>query len=973
LRERTVSHFLDNFYFLYFGIGTNNISAAPEYFSSNSPEPTINAQSMSTTVAGDVSTQVSNFYSAVRMRSLIESPDIYDKKPPLSCVPPELKMDYSRILNKPYFVSSVSWTTTTVTPGTALATFPIPSGILTNALVKFPFLASTYYRAKIKAILQVSGTPMHQGCLMASVLPPAYPTSLLGTSAPLFINTSMCAPHVFLFANESSPVMVEVPFYANSKLAPVGAGVVSSTISETTNNGDYAVLVISVLNNLACPTSSVTSVSVSVHFVFEDIEFYVPHIEPTWVSLSSLDAEGFIDDLANGASKFIDGVFSHGKRFTMDVIDSLRGAIRYYTGLHSPNYPVLQGRMAVQPRQNHNLVDQPYFLEKMDPYGDFSRFQRNLDFHTDVDEMSISYLASKPQFVGSFVVKTTDTPGTLCWSRPMTPYQEVNPVAYTDGQGARPYTNFSSALITTLARMSRYWKGGLKIHLQAVMSNFHFCKLTLARDYSPDANMLTSYPSFNSIPNLMMETMEFSAGGQVQSVTLPYCSALEQLPCSTDFLFNALSHGMYYIYLHQPLVTNGSVSTSIQFNVYISGDTDFQLFGYASDPMIGGALVTNTVGFAAVDSSYLEAESAVSVLVNQQEDLLLNKSTPYPYIDSDMRPITSLRDYGRRFYRVFRNKLSPATPIAVTPIQTYSLSGLLGVDPSFTYSGTTPGTFVGNDITVPWLLQDMFLGYAGGAKVKIVVTGTAVASCWYNPPHFTMSNGLSFTSSTTNNQWYSARSTVDPGSVSGTNALDGYVKDLFTTVRNQPAVVATYPSWSSQSVMIERSNIQFGIGDMIVAQEDTLPGVNRVATASCTFEFTVPNMSPYKFVGSGRALTFPTEAYLTRTSLTAMGDIVLSMAQPSQYLVNEGEEPMAIVIEIYVAFDDEARLGFQVFAPPVATPAYAVGSGPTTYYQVGNSNPFVPSTGAVNPLAPYSTVVDAGVNDYSSMYYTKTV
>jgi len=43
-----------------------------------------------------------NFFSSVRTRSAIEPDFRYNKKPALDCVPPQLEMDYSVILNKPY-------------------------------------------------------------------------------------------------------------------------------------------------------------------------------------------------------------------------------------------------------------------------------------------------------------------------------------------------------------------------------------------------------------------------------------------------------------------------------------------------------------------------------------------------------------------------------------------------------------------------------------------------------------------------------------------------------------------------------------------------------------------------------------------------------------------------------------------------------------------------------------------------------
>jgi len=57
-----------------------------------------------------VNTISSNFYSQVRTRSVIEPDYIYDKNYRLNSVDPNLKMDFSRILNKPYFIKNIVWT-----------------------------------------------------------------------------------------------------------------------------------------------------------------------------------------------------------------------------------------------------------------------------------------------------------------------------------------------------------------------------------------------------------------------------------------------------------------------------------------------------------------------------------------------------------------------------------------------------------------------------------------------------------------------------------------------------------------------------------------------------------------------------------------------------------------------------------------------------------------------------------------------
>jgi len=83
-----------------------------------------------------VSPVASNFYSSVRTRTLIDSKTRYDTFPKLANVPAQLEMDYSRILNKPYFISNIPWSNIATNQ---LATINIPGDILNNPLAKIPF------------------------------------------------------------------------------------------------------------------------------------------------------------------------------------------------------------------------------------------------------------------------------------------------------------------------------------------------------------------------------------------------------------------------------------------------------------------------------------------------------------------------------------------------------------------------------------------------------------------------------------------------------------------------------------------------------------------------------------------------------------------------------------------------------------------------------------------------------------------
>lgn len=863
-------------------------------------------------------------------------------------------MDYSRILHKPFFVKNIDWDTTTATD-TTISTIDIPSGILLNELAKIPFMASVYYRAKITAIVQTSGTPMHQGCIMVSAIPTGYLSYSVGTG--LIRNTLMCCPHAFLMANEATPAHIEIPFYVQSKLAGIdltdGTSITPNTISDT-----YAQLRFYVWNALTAPDAASTRLSISVHFMFDELEFYVPHVDVQW---ENFVPQGLMDDISKGASRAIDGIFSTGRRFTGDLIDSLRSGIKSWTGLHNPDNVLLSGRQAVQYRQNLNLVDAPNYMEKMDPYSDFTHIVSDYTFDTDIDEMSLAHLLKKPQYIGTFKVSTEFEVGKLLWSRPITPIQEVQQIGYTDLNDKPVFTNVHSNIIQTFAYLSKYWKGSLKIHIQAVMSNFHYCRLIVARDYSPDTNMKTAYPSYSSVTNLLTETLEFSAGGQVQTVELPFCSLMNQLPCSTDFEINALQHGMYYIYLYQPLVSNGSVPKDVYFNVYLTCGDDFDYFGYSVQPLLGlnsfisnPAFKSNTQRNNDEDADdfifSFETQAAVTVEVSDQNDILnVGKTND---IDSlyDMRPIKSVRDYTRRlikgFARLIKNQIfTDNNGTFVLPV-----SFMLGLKPERSTAGTDNLSYLPSHT----LLSRMFLGYSGGVKFKIMINGSPISEAWYVPPSFAISKS--------ENCWIGTRP-VPPV----TNTLFEAITEMygFPSINN-PA--GKYDSkYRIQTVSVERPNyINSNMGGYRMKRGDDA----RIPMATNILEFVVPYMSPYRFVGNYSKMGVTNDDTVEYLASHDMGYVVFRVAAP---ILEVGTSTTLdnISIELYGATTDEGRFGYQIAAPPIALPASVIGTGTNAaYYQL---NP------AYNPTTqqfPYSTVESPasspGLYSIRACYYNAT-
>lgn len=842
-------------------------------------------------------------------------------------------MDFSRILNKPFFISNVNWPTTSVA-FSVLQEIKIPADILLNNLAKVPFESSVFYRCKISLILQVAGTSMHQGTIIASALPigvdpipgqtPAIVRSQMGSL--------MCAPHVFLSANEATPAALEIPFYVNGKLDKTDLNV--NTFLPYTRSVNYASARLVVLNPLVAPTNGSTALTVSVFAMFTDMEFYVPHVDVEFATSTTTPAltlerefegEGLVEDLSAAATRGIDGVFNVARKFTGDLFDIARRGIRSLTGLHNPNIPQTISKEMVTHRQMTNIVDKPMQYEKLDPFAGFDRVARDYIFDTNIDEMDISYLTSKPQYLGTFVVKTADATGTCCWSRPISPFQQYDDYTYVDPQAVTIQTASFNNLLQVLSSMSRYWKGSLKIHIQSVMSNFHFCKLAVARDYSPIVDSLSTQPLYNNIQNLLVENLEFSAGGQVHTIDMPFCSALNELPSTLDSKVSSMLHGIYYIYLSQPLVVNGTVSPSVSFNVYVSAGDDFQLFGYNIDPKLTQVArtitSTPTLGFT--------AEAEFDNVVNPQEDILIKRTEQCKYDLVDFRPIVSIRDWCRRPYRVLSTRFVTEEITANYGLITLDVAEMLGQRGL----STTQLTPTATGVSTLGILSRLFYGYAGGARFKIVLSGIPNATAWYVPPGYmtyrTLAGDLSMAGTVPFNFTGSLPT-------SATNKI----KDMYTLISEDDTPFFPGERSVIQTVCKERVDYSTPGSDFYNATFATSSAY--MSDSSCMVELEIPNMTPYRFIGDFskyNKVALPGASGTYATSTSNLGHIIISIGKP--YISTAPNVFGSVEVDVFAACDDVARFGYQVTVPTLVIPAVPQSTNPATFSAMTASmNPF---------------------------------
>lgn len=839
--------------------------------------------------------------TSLRTKQVVEIPTIYNKMPKVTHIPSEYKMNFDQILNKPFLVNTINWSTTD-TANSELPRLQFPSAIMTNPLARVPFNSATFYQAKMCCMLQVSGTPMHQGLLLIAAVPHKTPNIYNA-------NAILCAPHVFLNASESTSVCLECPMYTPSTLYRTIANDVTSAnllLRSNERGTDIFDLVVFIMDPLATGAGSSTTVSVSVHCIFKEAEFYVPKVgNLSWQNqgkIENFEAESFLNNLWRLPTTILDNVASGLKVVAGDLIDYGRGMVKQLTGFHNPNIPAIDKRVLSTFRNFPNNVDQPVHLEVMDNHAQFSRVYDDYYFRTDQDEMDLRYLLSKPTFVGKFSVSSSTVVGKNLFAYPMTPMVEVKVT------GRESSTSFNSPM-RTIYEASRFWRGGLKLHIQAVCTNFHFCKMLVLKQYAVTAGVLgsTTVPKYEDVHNMNVDTLEFSAGGQIQTIDLPYCSNLRQLECTKDVMFNMVNHGMVYAYLVQPLVYNGNVPTTVTFNVYISGAEDLEFSGYAVDnvhiniasyPTTAASVMDYTEDSEAFTAEGNEADGITTLVIpNTQESLLIDTTSDVENPKMAFRPNTSIRDYIRFMY--------PQETVVETPTST---KNIVAFPLNKLFNKHLRGDYL-------HALTSMYLGVSGGFKIKFKISGVSAASAIFVPPS-------TFCISSSFDRLYNM-SNQEPVDV---NSAADFIKGM----TYNPSL----KSYTAPQIEMQDYTRPFNSSSATVSGR---PGI------SCVLEMAIPNMNPYNFVGN---------AAKWYGGVDPENDIgVVYINYDASY---DGTSYAKVQILPFIGYNDEARLGFQVFAPGKQIPTFTTTSPVVTcrssVFRPEQVTPAVPNGISVNPL-----------------------
>nr|UNY42166.1 MAG: polyprotein [Picornavirales sp.] len=773
-------------------------------------------------------------------------------------IPDAYRVDAKAFIERPFYVDEVSFPDTAARYTLLTSTVKFLPGDIarSNPSVLNMFKMAAYGRPDLIINVSMAGTITHAGCILVGVLPPfpAYPT-LVNVNNKKLINTILSGPHAFLYANEATSVAIPVPWFCNTDLATTDMQSDDNydpTLDITATNGNYATLVYMVLNPLTPSTGSSKILKIIVEACFKNFDLAVPtprFVE--WAAQSGrfMPQSGIFSELSDFATGLLNSTADGIKTVAEDAIDAGRGAVKDYTGLHNPNIPNVQQRVVTTMTNFVNNTDVPQFFEKLDPNAQFNRIVKEPIFNSAIDEMSTTNITTKKQLIGTIQVTTDMSVGQLLWVRPISPFQGGLGNSTTDGSIQ------CSNNLELMHSFTRGWRGGLTLTIQSVMNNKQQCKLKVIKLYNPSVKITASYPVYRTVVNAPTHLLEFTQGGQEHRVELPYLCRNDITPCTSNTDTEAIFHGAYYIYIAQPLVVSDSSPTTIEFNIYLEGNSDLTFFGYTT-----ANTYHDSYSIIPPSKQKFEAQSGTLKVMNEPQ-----KQTHTTRIDDKeeqlthinrLMPLPDIRSLVRRMYKSQTYK--------------YTLSAN-----STTTAQTQLGSFLG-ELPYSWnytpieTLSRMYYGKTAGFKFRAMLSLVA-----NKPEH----NNIDFA----NIRFYYLPQNI--------NALTA-----FKVITSAPPNLAAF---SSPFIPSDCVPLPF----QILERESTT--MNKV------YEFVIPDTSFYKFMGSpNKFMNFDTNANPPNLSQSDFGTLLIQFSN----LLAEGD--LNVILELYVGLTDESRFGFHTMAPP---------------------------------------------------------
>nr|QUS52730.1 structural protein [Mute swan feces associated picorna-like virus 22] len=271
---------------------------------------------------------------------------------------------------------------------------------------------------------------------------------------------------------------------------------------------------------------------------------------------------------------------------------------------------------------------------------------RNDVFGSGVDDMAIPYLVKHRCYVDSFTMATTQTANTLLYAFPVTPGW----CKLVSGVYRPSVTSFVASMFTL-------WRGGLKFKIQAAKTAYHSGRVRIV--YLP----ATESSDVDDADQAYNWVLDLRNSSEIE-FTVPYNNIVEWSESRLiDGIANTRSSsvGVIRIEVLNTLRAPDTVSQDIEFNVWMSGDSDLQ-FAIPSFQRYVPSLANPTLSRRRPDLN----EVFTAQVLGSQQDRGFNDMADKPQLFSMKVPdlvvpcktaigeaVNNLRYITRRFAPVF--------------------------------------------------------------------------------------------------------------------------------------------------------------------------------------------------------------------------------------------------------------------------------------------------------------------------------
>lgn len=561
----------------------------------------------------------------------------------ITTVMSEKRWDVSGLAERPTYVGTYSWTTAQ-TAGTNIVSYNAPNELwMPSSVNHIPFSIFRYWRGNIVVGIQVNGTRYHSGKLLMYWVPLLPKTRVAQWQGASLTAASACH-HIRMDPSVSSARELVIPFQLPTT---------HMKLSDPLGSFNMGVLGLSVLNPLAVGTGGSNSVDVVITVRFENNQFCVPIPVPiptppppvegkkmTQRAQQTHKLQRKVDEdgewvRVEGNVYSVNNNFSHvasatlGQSLTGNELG--RGA-KAKVSLDKPNNslePMAYVRNGMGYSANAQNITA---LERLAMFPGSISQCRSDHFGTTEDEMSLSYLWSKPTVWKTFDWRAVDpkgtpliTPGHLC------PLEDA-----FDGVWQAGGPSFVPPLRDYVVAPFAMWSGSLVYDLEIVASAFHAGKIFFgvhfgSKDAPTTIDGLTAqygaYIDLNEGKHHFRFVVPYVAN--LPAKRIPNCSRAN-IPNGADEL--NYHNGRYTITVINQLVAPDGSAQSVQINMWVSCGKDFQVH-YLSNH----------------NASIVPDDFLVEVQGEAESDSTMVEET---IMAPEMVPTDSTADFGERYLSV---------------------------------------------------------------------------------------------------------------------------------------------------------------------------------------------------------------------------------------------------------------------------------------------------------------------------------